>query len=60
MEFGGQGRAAGLRSAAGNLDRRFFIAARCALYLLMGAVMACARVLRGGELRPGAPIVIAD
>ncbi len=48
MEFGGQGRAAGLRGAAGNLDRRFFIAARCALYLLMGAVMACARVLRGG------------
>ena len=48
MEFGGQGRAAGLNGAAGNLDRRFFIAARCALYLLMGAVMACARVLKNG------------
>ena len=48
MDLGGQGRTAGLRAAAGNMDRRFFIAARCGLYLLMGAVMACARVQSNG------------
>ena len=48
MDLGGQGKAAGLPGAAGNLDRRFFIAARSGLYLLMGALMACARVLSGG------------
>ena len=48
MDLGGQGKAAGLLSAAGGADRRFFIAARAGLYLLMGGVMACARVLSGG------------
>lgn len=48
MDFGGQGRLAGLRGAAEGWDRRFFIAARCGLYGLMGAVMACARVLENG------------
>ena len=47
MDFGGQGRTAP-RFSAGNWDRRFFIAARCGVYLLMGAVMACARVGRSG------------
>ena len=36
MDFDGQGRAAGLRAAAGSMDPRFFVAARCGLYLLMG------------------------
>lgn len=48
MDQGGQGRTAGLRAAAGNMDGRFFIAARCMLFLLMGAVLAFARVLSGG------------
>ena len=48
MDFGGQGRTVGARSAAEGMDRRFFIAARCGLYLLMGTVMACARVLGNG------------
>ena len=48
MDFGGQGKAAGLRAAAGSMDRRFFIAARCALYLLMGGTLAFARILSGG------------
>ena len=48
MAFGGQGRTAGLWGAAGNMDRRFFIAARGALYFGMGAVMACARIVKDG------------
>ena len=48
MDFDGQGRAAGLRAAAGSMDPRFFVAARCGLYFVMGGVMACARVLRSG------------
>ncbi len=48
MDFGGHGRTAALRNAVGNWDRRFFVAARCALYLLMGTVMACARSLHSG------------
>ncbi len=47
MDFGGQGRTVGASGAAGGMDRRFFLAARCGLYMLMGAVMACARVLHG-------------
>ena len=47
MDFGGQGKAAGLHGAAGNLDRRFFIAARCGLYMLMGGALAFARLLSG-------------
>ena len=45
MDFGGQGRTADAR-AAGQGDRRRLLAARCGLYLLLGAVMACAKVLR--------------
>ena len=48
MDLGGQGRAAGLPADGANVDRRFFIAARCGVYLLLGAVMASARVLRDG------------
>ena len=48
MDFGGQGRAAGLGTGEGGMDRRFFVAARCGLYLVMGGVMACARVLHSG------------
>jgi stage II sporulation protein E len=48
MDLGGQGKAAGLRAAAEGMDRRFFLAGRAGLYLLMGGVMACARVLSGG------------
>ena len=48
MDFGGQGRAARLHADSEGMDRRYFIAARCGLYLTMGAVMACARVLRNG------------
>ena len=48
MDFGGQEKAAGLRTAAGGIDRRFFIAARCGLYLLMGGGLAFARLLSGG------------
>ena len=33
---------------AGQLDARFLVTGRCALYLLMGALMACARVLQNG------------
>ena len=48
MDLGGQGKAAGLRGAAEGMDRRFFLAGRAGLYLLMGGIMACARVLSGG------------
>ena len=46
MNFGRQGPTAALR--AGQADVRLLMAARCALYALMGAVMACARVLDNG------------
>jgi stage II sporulation protein E len=48
MDFGGRERAAALSARAAGADRRFLLAARCGLYLLMGAVMAAARVLRTG------------
>ena len=48
MDFGDQGNTAGLRAAAGSMDKRFFIAARCGLYLLMGGALAFARILSGG------------
>ena len=48
MDIGGQrGGAAGM-AQAGQLDARFLVTGRCALYLLMGALMACARVLQNG------------
>ena len=46
MNLGRQGPTAALR--AGQADVRLLMAARCALYALMGAVMACARVLDNG------------
>ena len=48
MDLGGQERGAALGGRAVFADRRFLLAARCVLYLLMGAVMACARVQRSG------------
>ncbi len=48
MDLGGQGRSALPGGKALFADRRFLLAARGALYLLMGAVMACARVQRSG------------
>ena len=48
MDLGGQERSAALGGHAVFADKRFLLAARCGLYLLMGAVMACARVQRSG------------
>ncbi len=47
MAFGGQKRLAAIRTAAedGQFDRRFLTAARAGIFLLLGLVMACARVL---------------
>ena len=50
MEIGGQGRLARLRVAlnTGGFDRRFIIAGRCALYMMLGLVMSCSKVLENG------------
>ena len=48
MDFGGRERAAALPAGLFGGDRRFLIAGRSALYLLMGAVMASARVMKNG------------
>lgn len=50
MALGGQGKLAALRSAAAvrKLDRRFLIAGRCGIYMLLGFVMSCARILENG------------
>jgi len=50
MELGGQGRLARIRGAvaAGSIDRRFIITARCTVYLLLGLIMACSKVLESG------------
>lgn len=47
MAFGGQRRLSAIRTAAesGRFDRRFLTAARCAIFLLLGLVMSCARIL---------------
>ena len=54
MDFDGQGRGGTLRAQAGRIDARFLVAGRCALYLLMGAVMASARVMKSKRLLPAA------
>ncbi len=50
MAFGGQGKLAALKSAAAvrKIDGRFLIAARCGIYMLLGFVMSCARILENG------------
>lgn len=50
MALGGQGKLTALRSAAalGKLDGRFLIAGRCGIYMLLGFVMSCARILENG------------
>ncbi|MBR6353386.1 MAG: SpoIIE family protein phosphatase [Oscillospiraceae bacterium] len=48
MDLGGQGRSAAGLPQAGALDARFLVAGRCALYLLLGMSLACARVFHNG------------
>ena len=48
MDLGGQDRSAALGGRRVTPDARLLLAARSGLYLLMGAVMACARVQRSG------------
>lgn len=50
MANGGQGKLTAFKSAAAmrKFDGRFLIAGRCGIYMLLGFVMACARVLEGG------------
>ena len=48
MDLGGQERSAALGGRRMTQDARLLLAARSGLYLLMGAVMACARVQRSG------------
>ncbi len=50
MALGGQGRLAELKSAVQlrGFDKRFLMAGRCGIYMLLGFVMSCARVLEGG------------
>lgn len=50
MAIGGQGKLAALRSAAAvrKLDGRFLIAGRCGIYMLLGFMMSCARILENG------------
>ncbi|MBR1456250.1 MAG: SpoIIE family protein phosphatase, partial [Oscillospiraceae bacterium] len=59
MAYGGQWRLAAIRSAAeaGRMDRRFLTAARCAIFLLLGMVMAGARVL--GDRAPFGVAMVA-
>ncbi len=47
MEFGGQ-RKWTAAAAAGRMDRRWLISARCGIYLALGLVLSCARVLETG------------
>ncbi len=50
MELGGQGRLARLKGAvaSGVIDRRFIITGRCLVYLTLGFIMACSKVLESG------------
>lgn len=50
MAFGGLGKLAALAQGASprRVDPRFYMAARCAVYMGLGMLMACARVLSGG------------
>ena len=50
MAFGGLGRLAALAGASAprKIDPRFYMAARCAVYMGLGMLMSCGRVLSGG------------
>lgn len=49
MRIGGQRKlAAAGAAAAGRIDGRVLISARCGIYLCLGFVMACARILENG------------
>ncbi len=50
MGIDGQGRVEGLKrpSVLETMDKRFLIALRCAIYMLLGFIMSCARVLGQG------------
>lgn len=50
MALGGQGKLTALRSAAAlkKLDGRFLVAGRCGVYMLLGFIMSCARILENG------------
>lgn len=50
MALGGQEKLAALKSAAAlrRIDGRFLAAGRCAVYMLLGFIMACSRVLENG------------
>lgn len=50
MEFGGQGKLSALKGGAAlkQLDGRFLLAGRCGIYMGLGLIMACARVLENG------------
>lgn len=50
MVIGGQSRLAALKASAGGrkIDPRFYMAARCAVYMGLGMMMSCARVLGNG------------
>jgi len=48
--FDEQGKLAALKNSASlrSMDRRFLVAGRCAVYLLLGLTLACARVVGSG------------
>ncbi len=49
MSFASQGRLSAIRAAAGGkIDRRFLMAARCGIYMVLGFTMSCARILENG------------
>ena len=48
MDVGSQGRLSALKAAGGGTDVRLLIAARCGIYMLLGGVMSCSRVLGDG------------
>ena len=48
MDVGSQGRLSALKAAGGGADVRLLIAARCGIYMLLGGVMSCSRVLGDG------------
>ena len=50
MDFGGQEKLRALKGggALAQVDGRFLLAGRCGIYMGLGCVMACARVLENG------------
>ena len=49
MSFASQGRLSAVRAAAGGkIDKRFLMAARCGIYMVLGFTMSCARILENG------------